>query len=145
MQGNLERFREVWEGCVAAAASKPRFKVVAVSFPDLGDDTGLAIAAMGAVMLMDGGGPAEDRGAGGDGVVREGPAPEEEEEEEDGGKERERRPEGREEKDGAAAAAVACAPAAAAVGEEREPAGVGMRPAGGRALNVWQVDDVACV
>lgn len=127
MQGNLARFREVWEGCVAAAASKPRFKVVAVSFPDLGDDTGLAIAAMGAVMVMDGGGQAGKRGASGDRGVGEGSA----QEEEGGGEERERGREEGEEKDGAVAAA--------AVGEQREAVGMGVPPAGGRALNVWQV------
>ncbi len=52
----------MWEGCVAEAASRPRFKVVAVSFPDLGRDTGLAVAAMGAV--MDGNGAPRGDGGG---------------------------------------------------------------------------------
>lgn len=62
-KGDLSRFREVWEGCVADAASRPRFKVVAVSFPDLGPDTGLAVAAMGAVMDGNGAGGDGERGA----------------------------------------------------------------------------------
>lgn len=125
VQGNLARFREVWEGCVAAAASRPRFKVVAVSFPDLGDDTGLAIAAMGAVMAMDGGDRAGTIGGGGEGVVSEGPAEE---------KKKEKR-ERRQEEGGVNHTTPAAA--AAAVREKRGAAA--MPPAGGRALNVWQV------
>ncbi|CAN0117539.1 unnamed protein product, partial [Scytosiphon promiscuus] len=49
-KGNLARFKDLWQECIAAAASQPRFKVVAVSFPDLGEDTALALASMGAVM-----------------------------------------------------------------------------------------------
>lgn len=46
----MARFRDLWEECIVDAASRPRFKVVAVSFPDLGHDTALAVASMGAVM-----------------------------------------------------------------------------------------------
>ncbi|CAN0389697.1 unnamed protein product [Pylaiella littoralis] len=49
-KGDLARFRDLWEGCIASAASRSGFKVVAVSFPDLGEDTGLAVATMGALM-----------------------------------------------------------------------------------------------
>lgn len=44
---------------MADAVAARSLKLVAVSFPDLGDDTGLAIAAMNAVMEM---GPSVDRG-----------------------------------------------------------------------------------
>ncbi|CAM9997296.1 unnamed protein product [Ectocarpus sp. 8 AP-2014] len=64
-KGNLASFRELWGECVAAAASRPQFKVVAVSFPDLGDNTGLAVATMGAV--MDSGPGREGQGGGGEG------------------------------------------------------------------------------
>lgn len=57
-QGNLERFRQTWEESVADAVAARSLKLVAVSFPDLGVDTGLAIAAMNAVMEM---GPSVNR------------------------------------------------------------------------------------
>lgn len=51
-KGNLEHFRRLWEESVAVAAATS-LKLVAVSFPDLGEDTGLAVAAMNGVMDMD--------------------------------------------------------------------------------------------
>lgn len=55
---------------MAAATS---LKLVAVSFPDLGEDTGLAVAAMSSVMDMDGmSAAAAAAGVGGVGVARDG-------------------------------------------------------------------------
>lgn len=48
----MARFRDLWEGSVAATAVQS-LKLVAVSFPDLGADTGLAVAAMSSVMDAD--------------------------------------------------------------------------------------------
>lgn len=64
VKGNLARFQDLWEGCIAAAASRSGFKVVAVSFPDLGENTGLAVAAMGALMDNNGAGEREGEGEG---------------------------------------------------------------------------------
>ncbi|CAM9644696.1 unnamed protein product, partial [Choristocarpus tenellus] len=46
-KGNPERFQELWESIGAAAS---RLKLVAVSFPDLGEDTNLAMSTMNTVM-----------------------------------------------------------------------------------------------
>lgn len=47
----MEKFRHIWKECIADEAALS-LKLVAVSFPDLGDDTGLSLAAMNAVMEM---------------------------------------------------------------------------------------------
>lgn len=85
IKGDLARFRELWEESVADAAARS-LKLVAVSFPDLGADTGLAVHAMNAVMSVpisrtveeDLGGVKDGRaglqGATGDGTVEATPA-----------------------------------------------------------------------
>eukprot|EP00904_Undaria_pinnatifida_P009468 jgi/Undpi1/5651/HiC_scaffold_2.g00925.m1 len=66
-KGDLAHFRDLWENSVADAAAGS-LKLVAVSFPDLGDDTGLTVAAMNAVMNIPIGGTVEaEVGAVGDG------------------------------------------------------------------------------
>lgn len=49
MKGDLARFRSVWEESVAEAAAQS-LRLVAVSFPDLGINTGLTITAMDVIM-----------------------------------------------------------------------------------------------
>ncbi|CAN0086901.1 unnamed protein product, partial [Ascophyllum nodosum] len=52
-KGDIRRFQYLWEESIAAAASDS-LKLVAVSFPDLGSNMGLTLAAMNAIMGLDG-------------------------------------------------------------------------------------------
>ena len=53
LKGDIRRFQYLWEESIAAAASDS-LKLVAVSFPDLGSNMGLTLAAMNAIMGLDG-------------------------------------------------------------------------------------------
>lgn len=60
-KGNVEHFRVLWKESIAAAAEQS-LRLVAVSFPDLGADTGPTIVTMNNIMGIDG--SAEERGLG---------------------------------------------------------------------------------
>lgn len=72
----MPRFCELWRESIAAAPAARSLKVVAVSFPDLGADTGLAIVAMDAAMGIAGtsAGAGRDGGGGDDGSEEGGKA-----------------------------------------------------------------------